>query len=248
MPRQAREKSDSGTYHVILRGINQQKIFEDEEDYQKLFETLVKYKTICEYEIFAYCFMDNHIHLLIKTGKETLGQIFKRIGGSYVYWYNNKYKRSGHLFQDRYKSEVVEDDGYFLSVIRYIHLNPQKAGLCKTLEQYKFSSYGEYLSPSAGQLINSDEALTLLNRESFISFHKEESSDNCLELKEKYRLSDKDALRIIKKISKCSNSADFQALPPDKRDKYIKSFKKEGLSIRQISRLTGISFGIIRKI
>jgi REP element-mobilizing transposase RayT len=65
--------------------------------------------------------MSNHIHRLIKEGKEDLGIVFRRIGSKFVYWYNWKYKRSGHLFQDRYKSEVVENDKYFLTVLKYIH-------------------------------------------------------------------------------------------------------------------------------
>jgi len=124
MPRQARQKSESGIYHIMLRGINQQIIFEDEEDSEKFIETLKTYKAISGYKIFAYCLMGNHCHLLLKVEKEDLVLIFKRIAGSYVYWYNWKYYRRGHLFQDRFKSEPVEDDVYFLTVLRYIHQNP----------------------------------------------------------------------------------------------------------------------------
>ena len=144
MPRLPRQKSDSGIYHIMLRGINQQVIFEDDEDYFKFVETLENYKAVSGYKVFAYCLMSNHIHLLIKVEKEDLDKIIKRIGGSYVYWYNWKYKRSGHLFQDRFKSEPVEDDTYFLTVIRYIHQNPVKASICSKPENYKFSSYTEY--------------------------------------------------------------------------------------------------------
>ena len=89
--------------------------------------------------------MNNHIHLLIKEGQEELGTVFRRIGAKYVYWYNRKYSRRGHLFQDRYKSEVVEDDGYLLTVLRYIHQNPLKAGIVKNIEQYPWSSYQDYI-------------------------------------------------------------------------------------------------------
>ena len=128
MPRTARTKSESGIYHVMLRGINQQVIFKDEEDNRKFLEVLNDCKAVSGYKLFAYCLMGNHIHLLIKVEKEDLEQIFKRIGGRFVYWYNGKYSRGGHLFQDRYKSEPVETDEYFLAVLRYIHQNPVKAG------------------------------------------------------------------------------------------------------------------------
>lgn len=88
--------------------------------------------------------MDNHVHILIREGKEPLSKVMKRIGVSYVYWYNWKYERNGHLFQDRYKSEPVEDDKYLLTVIRYIHQNPLKAGIVDSIDQYQWSSHHEY--------------------------------------------------------------------------------------------------------
>src|SRR5690554_3854054 len=127
MPRRAREKSSTGVYHVMLRGINKQKIFHDQEDYEKFIEIVKNYKELCTYELYAYCLMSNHFHLLIKEGKEELAAVFRRIGAKYVYWYNLKYKRCGHLFQDRYRSEVVETQQYLLTVLRYIHQNPLKA-------------------------------------------------------------------------------------------------------------------------
>ena len=123
----SKKKSKSNIYHIILRGINRQIIFEDSEDYTKFIETLDRYKAVSGYKVFAYCFMSNHIHMLIKTEKEELDLIMKRIAGSYVYWYNSKYYRNGHLFQDRFRSEPVETDEYFLIALRYIHQNPIKA-------------------------------------------------------------------------------------------------------------------------
>jgi len=90
MPRTRRLKSETGIYHVILRGINKQIIFEDDEDHEMFLKTLRQYKTQSQYKLLAYCLMGNHVHLLLKTEKEELGQIFRRIGASYVYWYNHK--------------------------------------------------------------------------------------------------------------------------------------------------------------
>ena len=246
MPRRARRKSESGIYHIMLRGINRQVIFEDEEDNLKFLETLKNYKAVSGYKLFAYCLMSNHIHLLLRVEKEDLDLIIKRIAGSYVYWYNWKYKRNGHLFQDRFKSEPVEDDAYFLTVIRYIHQNPIKAGLSKTIDDYKFSSYNEYIINS--NLVDTDFCLGIIDKEQFIDFNMEESQDVCLEIEDNdFRLTDDEAREIIRKISKCKTATEFQNLSIEKRDKYLKNLRNQGLSIRQISRLTGIGFNIVRK-
>jgi REP element-mobilizing transposase RayT len=121
-----------------MRGINRQIIFEDTEDYIQFLESLTRQKETSGIQIYAYCLMSNHVHLLMKEGNVDLGTVFKRIGSSYVYWHNWKYNRRGHLFQDRYRSEAVEDDGYFLTVIRYIHNNPIKAVITNTLTEKIF--------------------------------------------------------------------------------------------------------------
>ena len=248
MPRQARQKSQSGIYHIMLRGINRQTLFEDEEDSLKFLETLHTYKAISEYKVFAYCLMSNHIHLLLQVGKEEPDLIMKRLAGSYVYWYNWKYYRKGHLFQDRYKSEPVEDEKYFLTVLRYIHQNPQKAGIVKKLEDYNFSSYNEILKGN-NELIDIDFVFSMIHRNEFIQFCNEPNNDRCLEYDESDgRLSDADAIKVIQKISKCKNASEFTKLEVEIRDQYIRKLKEEGLSIRQISRLTGISFGIVRRL
>ena len=248
MPRQARIKSKSGIYHVMLRGINQQQIFEEEEDYQKFLEILKEYKAVSEFELYAYCLMGNHIHLLIKEKKEPIEQIFKRIGGKFVYWYNVKYQRVGHLFQDRFKSEPVETNKYFLTVIRYIHQNPLKAEICKDISEYPYSSYTDYVEYN--EIIDSGFVLGIIEYENFIEFNKMKNADKCLDIEEKsfVRVTDEQACQIIKKLTKSESVADFQTLDISKRDKFIKKLKEKGLSIRQISRLTGVSFGLVRKI
>lgn len=248
MPRKPRQKSETGIYHIMLRGINQQVIFEDEEDYMKFIERLKEYKAVSGYKIFAYCLMSNHIHILIKVEKEDLDLIMKRIAGSYVYWYNWKYYRKGHLFQDRFKSEPVESDSDFLTVLRYIHRNPVKSGIVKEIDKYAFSSYNKYILEE-NDLVDTEFALSISGKEEFVRFSKEENDDNCLDIDEKkFRLSDKDAKEIIKKISKCNNTTEFQELSQELRNKYIAKLKQKGLSIRQICRLTGVSFAIVRNI
>ena len=248
MPRLPRQKSESGIYHIILRGLNQQAIFEDNEDYFKFVETLENYKAVSGYKVFAYCLMSNHIHILLKIEKEDLALIMKRVAGSYVYWYNWKYYRKGHLFQDRFKSEPIEDDSYFMTILRYIHQNPIKAGIVDNINMYPYSSYNDYISEESG-VVDLDFALSLMKKDEFINFNNEKNDDICLDIDAKdFRINDIDAKKIIKKISKCDSITEFQQLEQKKRDEYIKKLKNKGLSIRQISRLTGVSFSIVRKI
>ena len=164
MPRQARQKSKTGIYHVMLRGINQQVIFEDDEDYEKFIETLKTYKAISGYKLYAYCLMTNHIHILIKVEQEDIDLVMKRIAGSFVYWYNLKYRRKGHLFQERFKSEAVEDNNYFLTVIRYIHQNPVKAKLCNKTDEYTYSSYNDFIKESK-EPVDFEFIFSIINKE-----------------------------------------------------------------------------------
>ncbi|ATW26765.1 REP-associated tyrosine transposase [Candidatus Formimonas warabiya] len=252
MPRKARQKSESGIYHIIMRGINRQSIFEDGEDCVKFIQTIQQYKEKSGYAIYAYCLMGNHVHLLIKTGQEPLEQIMRRICGSYVYWYNSKYQRIGNLFQDRFKSEPVEDDAYFFVVLRYIHQNPVKAGMVGSIEQYEWSSYNEYLYKAI--LVDVDFPLNMFSDDKekalkrFMQYHEEENDDGCLDLEEKQKISDEEARTIIKKVCKLQNASDVQKLDIHRRNAYLKELKKEfGLSVRQIERLTGINRGIVLK-
>lgn len=245
MPRAARKKSNSGIYHIMLRGINRQQIFEDDEDRERFVETLENYKDLCGYTIYGYCLMGNHIHILLKEGKEDLSLVFKRIAGSYVYWYNWKYHRCGHLFQDRFKSEPVEDDGYFLTVLRYIHQNPVKARICKNAAEYAHSSMQEYMTFS--QLVDTGFALSMISKDQFVDYHAEENDDICLEIEDQFRLTDKEAKALILKVSKCKTAGDFQLLDSVTRNICIHKLHDKGLSIRQISRLTGLSKKIVER-
>ena len=136
MARPIREKSGTGVYHVMLRGINRQDIFEDEEDYRQMTSILrgltdryddkgLRLPPLCIF--YAYCLMSNHIHLLIQEREEHISEVVKRIGVTYAHYFNKKYERNGHLFQDRFRSEPVDSIEYFVILLRYIHQNPLKA-------------------------------------------------------------------------------------------------------------------------
>ena len=246
MPRHARALSNSGIYHIILRGINRQTIFNDDDDYQRFINTLKKYKTVSGYTLYAYCLMNNHIHILLRVGQEKLETILKRIAGSYVYWYNFKYNRIGHLFQDRFKSEPVDSDEYFLTVLRYIHQNPIKARICERLEDYRYSSYIDYLN-NRNDFTCIDFAYSILGRNDFFEFNNENNDDKCLDAEEKRRLTDKDGMELLQQMLKGKPVEVIVEFEEKDKAALISRMKSEGLSIRQISRLTGVSIGIVRK-
>ena len=245
MPRVARKKSVSGIYHIIIRGINRQSLFEENEDRVRFIQTILKYREVCEYQLYAYCLMGNHLHMLLREGREPIETIMRRIGGSYVLWYNKKYDRVGYLFQDRFRSEPIEDDTYFLTVLRYIFQNPVKAGLVTKVQNYLWTNYMDYIEGSNRTDI--DFALSMLHPDgekavgSFIEFINQKSHDQCLDISEKRKMTDDDARKIIKEHCHV-DAIDIQKLETKKRDAYLKELKGiYGLSIRQIERLTGIN-------
>lgn len=247
MARAAREKSKSGIYHIMIRGINKQSILEDQEDNRKFLEILKQCKGLSEYKIYAYCLMGNHIHLLLKEGKESLEQIFKRIGARYVYYYNWKYKRTGHLFQDRFKSEPIEKESYLLAVLRYIHNNPVKAGLSQSVDTYQWSSYHEYLK--SNNIVDVEFVLEIMGRDEFVDFHKQQDEEHILDIKgSNFRKTDEEAKEIVHAVSGVDSITEFLQLKTKDRNLYLKELKEKGLSIRQISRVTGVSKGIVEKI
>lgn len=245
MPRQARIKSESGYYHILLRGIGKQRIFEDCKDREKFIEILKKYKEELQYKVIAYCLMENHVHLLIEDVNRQLDLMMKKIAGSYAYYFNWKYERVGHLFQDRFKSEPVEDDIYFLTVIRYIHQNPYKAGISE-IGDYRWSSYSDYVRQQG--LSDTEKTLEMLGgKNAFIEFVNENEERNCLDVSSVHRLTDEKAAEIIKRTINLKNIQDIQSFDVATRNMVLHSLKDEGISIRQLERLTGINRGVILK-
>lgn len=249
MVRTARGKSGSGIYHVMLRGINRQIIFDKDKDRERFLETISSYKEMCKYKIYAYCLMDNHAHLLMQETSELIGQSLQRICGSYVFWYNRDKDRVGHLFQERFKSEIVDNDAYFLTVLRYIHQNPLKAGLVNKIEQYHWSSYHNYIGKCG--FVDTDFALEMFSNdraqsiEQFKGFINQTNEDKCLDYEERKRLLDNEINEYLIQHG-IRNISSLQQMEKDDRNAVIREMKSiDGVTIRQLSRVTGISKSVI---
>lgn len=244
MPRQARKMSESGYFHIIIRGNGQQQIFEESDDYRYFLKTLEQDSKDTGITVCAYCLMGNHVHLLIRDKENALSLFMKKVEVRYAGFFNWKYGRTGHLFQGRYKSEPIEDDAYLLWAFRYILRNPAAAGICSP-EAYPWSSYKFYNGGSfvntllIGELLGSRE-----NYEDYILG----GTDDSQEADEKVRLSDVEAKRVIREKLKIESGTVIQSFDREKRDAAVMELLKAGLSERQVSRLTGISRFIIRQI
>lgn len=131
-------------YHVLSRGNERREIFYDEKDHLRFLDTLGKMVERFKLEVHAYVLMKNHFHLLVHTQEANLSRAIQWLGVSYSVWFNRRHQRSGHLFQGRFKSFLIEDDLYFTSMCLYIHGNPLRAGMVKRLPDYRWSSYHAY--------------------------------------------------------------------------------------------------------
>ncbi|NLP18618.1 MAG: transposase [Firmicutes bacterium] len=253
MARTGRKKSASGIYHIMVRGINKQNIFLQEEDYLKYLNILGDYKNEIAFDLYAYCLMGNHLHLLLNEGNEDISNIMKRIGVSYVSWFNWQHNRNGHLFQGRFRSEPVENDKYLLAVLRYIHQNPIKAGMVKSIGDYEWSSYREYMGQ--GEIVNTEYILGTFSKDRkkavqmFQDLHKREDENTYMGVaKEKKSLSDGEIRELVLKNYKVS-LIDLVKEKKELQDEIILYLKKkEGVSLRQLSRLSGLTVHRIYKV
>ncbi len=135
MPRQARLDAPGTLHHVMMRGIDRADIFLDDKDREHFLSRVAEIVAATETRILAWALMDNHVHMLLFSGSSGLPRFMRRLLTGYAVWFNRRHQRSGHLFQNRYKSIVCEEDGYLLELVRYIHLNPLRSHVLRSLEE-----------------------------------------------------------------------------------------------------------------
>ncbi|EOC99381.1 Protein of unknown function DUF1568 [Caldisalinibacter kiritimatiensis] len=175
----------------MTRGNEKKDIFIDDYDRERYLGILLKTKDKMKFDIYAYCLMNNHVHLLIKEYDENLSEVMHSLNMNYARFFNNKYDRVGHLFQGRYKSEIIDTLNYLLTVTRYIHNNPVKAKVVKRPNQYKWSSYSCYLEKSIdNKIVTTDFVLGIFSedladaRDRFISFSNIVTDDTVMDIED----------------------------------------------------------------
>ena len=243
MPRSARRSSETGYLHVITRGIGRQLLFEDAHDYNYYVWLLEKYSERTGVAVCAYCLMQNHVHLLLCDKEGAAADFMKRIGVSYSYYFNHRYERTGHLFQDRYKSEPIKDDSQLLSAFKYILRNPQQAGVCSA-EDYPWSSYKLY--GKASSFVDTTLLCGMLGSFNNYARFIAEGGAAPMQEYEPVRVGESRAESILAEVLGTTNGTVLQTYDKARRNEAISKLRKAGLSIRQIERYTGVSRGVIQ--
>lgn len=251
MPRQPRRLSASGVYHIMWRGIDKMQLYCDDADCIH-FLSILDFVQNDDFIVLAYCLMGNHVHLLIKTARDTtapLESTMKKLGMRYAAHYNRRYQRIGPVYQGRYKSQPVESTSYFLRVLRYIHANPVAAGIAPAMDAYRWSSYCDYFS-SRKPLCRVDTSYALRLRDTawLRQWHtRPECNASAMLDTDTPRLTDPQALAIIQQMARCEAKY-MDALPEELQQKIFRRLvREEKLPIPQLSRLCGVPRGVIRR-
>lgn len=247
--RNLRAISMTGIYHVILRGNNKQMLFFEKVDYYKFIDILktMQYeeddfgREIHNYCLYAYCLMPNHVHLLIKTIDTPISQCMSKINVSYAMYYNIHYDHTGHVFQDRYRSEPCEDMDYFKTLLRYIHQNPVKGGLCPKVSDYKWSSWKEFVAKSKMTICDTSAVLKRISLLELNNLVNEMLNDDvkCIDYRQK--ISDEDIVEMICEKSACETISEFQRCGLDEQLRVLAECHTKGISLRRLARFSSLS-------
>ena len=238
MPRHARILADSGVYHVMLRGVNRDALFIENGDYARFLHALSLTKELSGCAVLAYCLMPNHAHLVLRVGDEPLSSVMKRLGVRYVGWFNRKYKRVGHLFQDRFKSKPVETDDYLGTVLRYVWKNPVAAGLVATPEDYPWSSHS---LTSGSELVDVDVLATLVPEEILNEKDLGPSVQPVTETRQTGRLVNTEARDLLRARYGVAQPEDFVRLSLSVQRRAIAELRTRSISYARIALATGLT-------
>lgn len=165
MARKSRIEFEGGFYHVIVRGNQRQKVFWQEKDFLKYLEILKDYKDRYDFLLHAYVLMETHVHLLLETGQVPLSKILQGINQRFTMYFNWSRGTVGHLFQGRYKAILCDRDAYLLSLVKYLHRNPVRAGMVRQPEEYRWSSHRRYLGLDKDELVDTGMVLGMFSKD-----------------------------------------------------------------------------------
>lgn len=197
-------------------------------------------------ELFAWCLMDNHFHLILRMEMGKLSHAMQLVQTSYAGYFNRVYGRSGALFGNRFKSEPIESEEYLLAAVRYVHNNPVKAGMCRNAGDYAWSSYNEYVGPEV--FATTSLVLGIVGgAKGFEDYHRNGQDSVFVDVDDSPRgyITDDQALELARKVLGESGAQSVKSMDRRARNAALVKLKEQGLGVRQIQRLTGVSLGTI---
>lgn len=246
MPRHPRQVAETGIYHVMLRGLNRDVIFLEDADRERFLYSLSAARAASGCQVLAYCLMTNHVHLVLRTSDEPIGLVVKRLAVGYAGWFNRKYGRAGHLFQDRFLSRPVENDAYLVSLLRYVWNNPVEAGLTASPEQYRWSSrrfFGR-LSP----ILDDAQLQRLLPSGELSGVVPVSGMGNMLAAVERPpRHTDGEVAALLRRSCEAANPDEFSSLPAYVQWRAVCELRMRSVPYSQIARVTGLSTSRVRR-
>ena len=233
MPRTARIKSTTGTYHVLLRAQKSRGIFRQQADYAAFVQIMKEAQNPIDqseqpFQVIAYCLRPKYVHLLIRTGSDDVAAAMRRIMVRYAPYYNEVHNTSGRVFYDRFRSEPCDTEEYLHDVVGYIHYVPVKHHVCKSPADYPWSSYNE-LKDSYPEPTKETIASVKLTED-----HRREFSDYMV-------------AKYIKQLCSIESIDQFPALDKKYRRSALAIMRKKGVSLGQLSRVTGETINVVRK-
>ena len=245
MPRAPRVIAESGFYHVILRGNGRQLIFEDNADRRVFLDLLARRAADAGISILAWCLMENHVHLVLEDPTQSLSEMMQRLSGDYAQRFNRRTGHVGHVFENRFKSSAIDSEAYLLQAVRYVHDNPDNAGICPAHE-YPWSSYHEYVGSS--EIADTHLVLDMLGGvDGFVAYSQPEMRRS-YRFDRRARVPEDEAGEVARLVLGGLPAHEVKALPKAERNGMLQELRNMGLSVRQIERLTGVGHGTISRV
>lgn len=240
MARPPRLEFSRALYHVTAPGNDRGAVFRDDRDRQEYLNRIDRNRVKFRFQLLAYCLMTNYVHLAIRTGDEPLSRIMAAIQSSFAQWFNRRHGRVGHFFQGRYKAFLVQEQRYFAALLRYIHMNPVKAGIVERPQDYPWSSDRLFRGTATSGCHDRGAALALLGPT------PRSASRAYLQLMDGDGAPDYDPLKEIARVVKGHEEFAIDRIEPDSRSEPILRGLTEGRVLAAVAEVTGISVPTLR--
>lgn len=248
MARKKRERSIIGYYHLILRGNGKMILFENPKDFKSFIKKMIKALREENVRLCAYCLMNNHVHMLVYDPDFHTPKMVQKLAGGYARYYNDLERTCdpGHVFQGPYKSDPVNEEQHLTNLFRYILNNPKKAGLGPT-EKYRWSSYKAFFKDNTILYLDYFRE-KFPTSEAYREYIGTPNDDVFMEdVPQKEKHDDNWAMDLIRQKLWVKSGTEVKGWDKERRDDALRSLKDAKLTLRQISRLTGVSYGAVHR-